>query len=123
MVNGQRAVIRTRNLVKNLPLSVVPHVLPFFLLGQLALLEGVLDQLVLGLVGPRARELVLVEDAELHVGLLAEASAGHRGSGRVGAAVGRPVGVMPGTRGLRRTTGTARGGRETGAQPGPGGGS
>ena len=44
----------------------LPHVLDAELVGELDLLERVLDQLALGVVGPRTRVLVLVEDAELH---------------------------------------------------------
>src|SRR3954454_24926080 len=34
--------------------------------GELDLVEAVLEQLVLGVVGPRPRQLVLVEDPEFH---------------------------------------------------------
>ena len=44
----------------------LPHVLDAELVGELDLVERVLDQLLLAVLGPRARELVLVEDAELH---------------------------------------------------------
>ncbi len=46
----------------------LPHVVDAQLVGELDLVERVLEQLVLGAVLPWARELVLVEDAELHAG-------------------------------------------------------
>ena len=46
----------------------LPHVVDAEPVGELALLERVLDQRVLGVFLPRARELVLVEDPELHAG-------------------------------------------------------
>ena len=44
----------------------LPHVVDAEPVGELALLERLLQQLVLGVVAPRTRELVLVEDPELH---------------------------------------------------------
>ena len=44
-----------------------PDVLDAERVGQLDLVERVLDQLVLGAVVPGPADLVLVEDAELHV--------------------------------------------------------
>ena len=44
----------------------LPHVVDAERVGELDLVERVLDQLVLGVVAPRPRQLVLVEDAELH---------------------------------------------------------
>ena len=44
----------------------LPHVLDAERVGELDLLERVLDQLVLGAVVPRTPDLVLVEDPELH---------------------------------------------------------
>ena len=46
----------------------LPHVVDAQPIGELALLERVLDQRVLGVFLPRPRELVLVEDPELHAG-------------------------------------------------------
>ena len=43
--------------------------------GQLHLVQRVLEQALLGALGPRARELMLVEDAELHLVPPAEALA------------------------------------------------
>src|SRR5947209_4472128 len=48
----------------------LPDAVHASLVGQLHLLEGVLEQLVLGVVPPRTGELVLVEHAELHGGSL-----------------------------------------------------
>jgi hypothetical protein len=45
----------------------LPHHVEAQPVGQLDLLQGVLDQVVLGRVVPRPWQLVLVEDAELHV--------------------------------------------------------
>ena len=45
----------------------LPHVLDAERVGQLDLVERVLDQLVFGAVVPGPADLVLVEDAELHV--------------------------------------------------------
>ncbi len=45
----------------------LPHVLDAERVGELDLVERVLDQLVLGAVVPRPTDLVLVEDSELHV--------------------------------------------------------
>src|SRR5207302_1542922 len=44
----------------------LPAVLDAELVGELALLERVLQQRVLGVLVPRTRQLVLVEQAELH---------------------------------------------------------
>ena len=48
----------------------LPHTVHASLVRQLHLLEGVLEQLVLGVGAPRTGELVLVEQAELHRGSL-----------------------------------------------------
>ena len=56
---------RVRVLLEEVVLDL-PHVVDAELVGELDLLERVLEQLVLGVVGPRPRQLVLVEDAELH---------------------------------------------------------
>ena len=45
----------------------LPHVVDAEPIRELALLERVLDQLVLGVLRPRARQRVLVEQSELHV--------------------------------------------------------
>ena len=47
--------------VLDLPDGVEAHAV-----GELDLLEGVLDQALLAVVAPRAGELVLVEDPEAH---------------------------------------------------------
>ena len=44
----------------------LPAVLDAELVGELALLQRVLQQRVLGVLVPRTRQLVLVEQAELH---------------------------------------------------------
>ena len=44
----------------------LPHVVDAELVGELALLERVLDQRDFGVVTPRPRQLVLVEDPDLH---------------------------------------------------------
>ena len=44
----------------------LPRVVVAEPVGELDLVEAVLEQLVLAVVGPRARELVLVEDPEPH---------------------------------------------------------
>ena len=44
----------------------LPHVVDAERVGELDLLERVLDELVLGAFVPGPRKLVLVEDAELH---------------------------------------------------------
>ncbi len=56
---------RVRVLLEEVVLDL-PAVLDAEPVGELALLEGVAEQLVLGLGTPRPRQLVLVEDAELH---------------------------------------------------------
>ena len=48
----------------------LPHVLDAERVGELDLVERVLDELVLGAVVPGAADLVLVEDPELHVSRL-----------------------------------------------------
>ena len=45
----------------------LPHVVDAEAVGQLDLIQRVLEQLVLTAVAPRPRQLVLVEDSELHV--------------------------------------------------------
>ena len=44
----------------------LPDVLDAELVGELDLFERVLQRLVLRVLGPRTRQLVLVEDAEFH---------------------------------------------------------
>ena len=53
-----------QEVVLDLPREIVAQ-----LVGQLDLGEAVLKKLVLAGLGPRARELVLVKDAELHDGV------------------------------------------------------
>ena len=56
---------RVRVLLEEVVLDL-PHVVEPDLVGQLDLVERVLDELLLTGVGPRAGQLVLVEQAELH---------------------------------------------------------
>ena len=56
---------RVRVLLEEVVLDL-PHGVEAELVGQLDLVEGVLDELPLGVLGPGPRQLVLVEDAELH---------------------------------------------------------
>ena len=44
----------------------LPHVVEAEGVGQRDLVEGVVEEAVLGVFVPRATDLVLVEDAELH---------------------------------------------------------
>ena len=60
---------RVRVLLEEVVLDL-PRVVDADRVGVLDLLERVLDQPVLGVLGPRSRELVLVEDAELHADAL-----------------------------------------------------
>src|SRR4029077_7495873 len=56
---------RVRVLLEEVVLDL-PRVVDAERVGVRDLVERVLDQAVFGVVGPRPRELVLVEDAELH---------------------------------------------------------
>ena len=56
-----RVAVLLEEVVLDLPDVVEPEPV-----GELALLERVLDQLVLGVLRPRARQRVLVEQTELH---------------------------------------------------------
>ena len=58
---------RVRVLLEEVVLDL-PGVVVAESVGELDLIERVLDQPVLAVRGPRARELMLVEDAELHAG-------------------------------------------------------
>src|SRR5439155_3568166 len=60
-LRGARVAVLLEEVVLDLP-----AVLDAELVGELALLQRVLQQRVLGVLVPRTRELVLVEQAELH---------------------------------------------------------
>ena len=80
----RRMRVLLEEVVLDLPGVVVPEPV-----GELDLIERVLDQRALGVRGPRARELMLVEDAELHAGRPPRES---RSLPRRGAACLRPCG-------------------------------
>src|SRR5439155_12484741 len=63
-LRGRGVRVLLQEVVLDLPRDVDPEAI-----GELHLLERVLEQPVLVAVAPRARDLVLVEDAELHVPL------------------------------------------------------
>ena len=104
---------RVRVLLEEVVLDL-PRVVDADAVGVLDLFERVLDQLVLGVVVPRPRQLVLVEDAELHRGGVAGRARGSlRGSRRAAGsprarARPRPSRCARSSRGSRRATARAR---------------
>ena len=76
----------------DLPRGVQAHAV-----GELDLLQGVLDQAVLAVVAPRARDLVLVEDPEAHVREPNHARFAAAGSARLGSGAA-PTSPSPGVR-------------------------
>ncbi len=60
-LGGRAVAVLLEEVVLDLPRVVVAEAV-----GELDLVEAVLEQLVLAVVGPRAGELVLVEDPEPH---------------------------------------------------------
>src|SRR3954451_2891215 len=97
----------------------LPDVVEADAVGQLDLVERIGDQLSLGVLGPRARELVLVEDAEAHRAAIVREAAPTRGRAR-GAWPWRPRPARrsPRARGRRRRA-AARPGGPAARRPAP----